>query len=218
SSNALTTVGNNLISHNDLDYGLSTAVLNGALWGGLSGAISGGIRGYQYAKEHGASPWSNKINGMEQKYGRLVKKGIHTQDDYSEYCYANVAEYADAGHGNHLTEEFINASNGAKGGDVSVLKEVSNDVKRMQSLLTIGADDWSTFAPNLSSEAIEVAGTIRGGSHWVNVIGAKSYRSLNWFSGGQTDVKLLRIWNPAGGTISYINLHSVSHFRLFYYR
>ena len=128
-----------------------------------------------------------------------------------------MAEYADAGHGNHLAEEFINANNGAKGGDVSVLKEVSNEVKRMQSLLTIDADDWSTFAPNLGSEAIEVAGTINGGSHWVNVIGSKSYRSLNWFGGGQTDVKLLRIWNPVGGTESYINLRSVSHFRLFYY-
>ena len=56
-----------------------------------------------------------------------------------------------------------------------------------------------------------------GGTHWVNVIGSKSYSALSWFGGGQADFKLLRIWNPIGGVTSYVNVFDVSHFRVFYY-
>ena len=216
-SNALTTIGNNLIAQKYWYDGVKASVLQGALWGGISGAVSGGIKGYQYAKEHNANPWTNKIIGSEEKYGKSVKTGVHTQLKPSEHCYGYVAEYADAGHGNHLAEEFIAANGGAPGGDVSILKDVSSGVQRLQRISSLGAKEWSSFVSNLGSESIEVAGTINSGTHWVNVIGAKSFSRLNWFGGGQADFKLLRIWNPIGGTTSYVNIFDVSHFRIFHY-
>ena len=60
---------------------------------------------------------------------------VSTQPDPSEHCSAYVAAYADAGHGNHLAEEFKAANHNNPGGDFRILEAVSKDAKfvsRMQ--------------------------------------------------------------------------------------
>ena len=84
-SNALTTIGNNLIAQKNWYDGVKASALQGALWGGISGAVSGGIKGYQYAKEHGADPWSNRLE--DNTFKADVKKGVSIQPDSQKECY-----------------------------------------------------------------------------------------------------------------------------------
>lgn len=94
-TSSLTTIGNNIISGKTWAAGLKSSALSGALWGAVSGAISGGIKGYKYAKDNKANPWTNEIDNTETTYDANLKSGVSTQPDPSKHCYAYSAEYAD---------------------------------------------------------------------------------------------------------------------------
>lgn len=183
--------------------------------GALFGAISGGIRGYNYAKERDANPWTNRIN--EKKFQASVKKGVATQPDPTKHCYAYSAEYADAGHGNHKAAEFITAHGNTDGGDVTILTKVSKDAKLIARYRTTDKlfDNVTSFGYNIESNFFEAAGTINDRAHWVNIIGIHSYDRISWFGGNISNHQLLRIWNPIGGNVSWINAAYVTNITIF---
>ena len=213
----LTTMGNNLLSGKPYNDNLNETFWQGASWGALSGAISGGIQGYRYAKQHGANPWTNRID--EKKYSAKVKTGVEAQTDPTKYCYAHTAEYADAGHGNHKAAEFIEASGNSDGGDFAVLGKVSKGAKNLAYFKTSGLvfKSIDNIGLNIENNVFEVAGTINDESHWVNVIGVHSYDSISWFGGNVSRHEYLRIWNPIGPETKWIDGALVTNIRIFKY-
>lgn len=218
-TSSLTTIGNNIISGKTWDAGLKSSALSGALWGAVSGAISGGIKGYKYAKDNKANPWTNKIDNTETTYDANIKSGVDAQPDPSKHCYAYSAEYADSGHGNHKAAEFVSAHNGADGGDVKILKDVSNAkfegrLSPEKALVRI-SENSDAFRNNV----IEMAGTITNDNmnHWVNIVGMSSNKNLSWFGGKIVNQFMFKIWNPIGGTISYRPSFELSNITVFRY-
>ena len=76
-------------------------------------------------------------------------------------------------------------------------------------------DESEAFKNNL----IEMAGTITndGRKHWVNIVGASSYKSLSWFGGKTVNQQVFKIWNPIGGAISHISTYNISDITVFNY-
>lgn len=218
-TSSLTTIGNNIISGKTWAAGLKSSALSGALWGAVSGAISGGIKGYKYAKDNKANPWTNEIDNTETTYDANLKSGVSTQPDPSKHCYAYSAEYADSGHGNHKAAEFVAAHGNRDGGDFRILKKVSKAEFRgyfdSEGAFGIIRDESEAFKNNL----IEMAGTITndGRKHWVNIVGASSYKSLSWFGGKTVNQQVFKIWNPIGGAISHISTYNISDITVFNY-
>ncbi len=218
-TSSLTTIGNNIISGKTWAAGLKSSALSGALWGAVSGAISGGIKGYKYAKDNKANPWTNEIDNTETTYDANLKSGVSTQPDPSKHCYAYSAEYADSGHGNHKAAEFVAAHGNRDGGDFRILKKVSKAEFRgyfdSEGAFGIIRDESEAFKNNL----IEMAGTITndGRKHWVNIVGALSYKSLSWFGGKTVNQQVFKIWNPIGGAISHISTYNISDITVFNY-
>ena len=64
-----------------------------------------------------------------------------------------------------------------------------------------------------------MAGTITndGRKHWVNIVGASSYKSLSWFGGQTVNQQVFKIWNPIGGAISHISTYNISDITVFNY-
>lgn len=179
--------------------------------GAFSGAVSGGIQGYKYAKEHGASPFTNKVKGGDVTFKRKVKTGIPPQKNPEEYCYAHSAAYADAGHGNHTVDKYIKAANGAKGYDVSVLTDVSPSVKCVDGgLFSEFSDNVVKLGLFLNNPDLEMMATISGdeNKHWVNIFKIVASEKMHLFGGGKSVVpSLIGYWDPATGltnTTTYI--------------
>lgn len=198
---------------------MKSSALSGALWGAVSGAISGGVKGYKYAKDNKANPWTNKIDNTETTYDANLKSGVDAQPDPSKHCYAYSAEYADSGHGNHKAAEFVSAHNGADGGDVKILKDVSNAkfegrLSPEKALVRI-SENSDAFRNNV----IEMAGTITNDNmnHWVNIVGMSSNKNLSWFGGKIVNQFMFKIWNPIGGAISYKPSFELSNITVFRY-
>ena len=204
-TSAVTTIGNNWIAGRDWNAGLKQAVIQGAVSGALSGAISGGIKGYQYAKERGANPWNNKVDGTTNTFERAVKEGIPIQDNQEAYCYANASAYADSGHGNHTVEEFIEANYYAEGGDVSALEKLSGAKVVGQGGMEEIRKDGFRISASLLNGRNEMLATIPGGEnkdHWVNIVKIVTLDRLNMFGGKTTIIpSSFSYWNPANGLV-----------------
>ena len=207
-TSTITTIGNNLVGGNKWDTGLKSAVGSALASGALLGAISGGIKGYASAKEKGANPWNNRIPGTEETKKTAVKEGIQIQVNDNEYCYAHASAYADAGHGNHTVEDFIIANDGAKGADVSKLKELSGAELVIQDSGGMTSKSLSEAMQVIENPRYELLGTISGGgslNHWVNIYEINTVNKIHWFGGGRyISVISLGIWNPANGKTSLI--------------
>ena len=216
-TNSLTTIGNNLLSHNKWDSGLKSAAINGALIGAVSGAISGGIRGYHYAKERGANPFTNRVKGTETAYERDIKQGIPNQNRSDEYCYAHASAYADAGHGNHSVEDFIAYNNNAKGADVSALEKLSGAKLVAQGDMSTLTSNTMKIGNGLFNPRLEMLATIPGGDnmdHWVNIYKITASSRLNLFGGGSSFTPIsLSYWDPATGSPNLTS--SVLFFKVF---
>lgn len=208
---------NNLIKGYDFGAGGWKSFKQGALSGALSGALGGGIEGYKYAEKHNANPWTNKILGSEHKYEATLKKGVAIQLDPTKHCYAYVAAYADAGHGNHKVADFIFAAKGGDGGDFAVLGAVSKEAKRVKGRYEIEKllEHVNNFGANIQSNIFEAAGTINQGSHWVNIIGISWYDRISWFGGKITTNHIFKIWDPIGGTTSLCSASAVTNITIF---
>ena len=193
---------NNIVSGENFNHNWKSTVLSGALWGAIGGAVSGAIQGYGFAKENGANPWTNKIEGTDQVYERAVKSGIPTQANPEEYCYAHASSYADAGHGNHSVNDFINANGGAKGADVSALQKLSGAQLVAQGDMGTLTNNVPGIGGPLLNPKMELLATIPGGdgmNHWVNVYKISTVTKLSSF-GGKTFTSIsIGYWNPATG-------------------
>lgn len=212
---------NNMISGRDFMYGAWAAARSGMISGAISGAVSGGIRGYKYAKENGANPWNNKVTDTEKQFAAKVKDGVSTQPDPSKHCYAYAAEYADAGHGNHKAGEFLAAYDNKNGGDFKILREVNPDAKLVKSYAEVDNNFFDSFFYNLGSNIqnnfYEAAATINNGTHWANIIGISSYDKISWFGGMTSHHYALKIWDPDGGIVSWINSSGITNLTVFRY-
>ena len=195
---------NNIVSGENFNHNWKSTVLSGALWGAIGGAVSGAIRGYSFAKENGANPWTNKIEGTDQVYERAVKSGIPTQTNPEEYCYAHSSAYADAGHGNHSVNDFIQANDGLKGSDVSALEKLSGAKLVAQGEMGELTKTAQSVGGALANPKMEILATIPGGdgkNHWVNVYKIVTATKLSSF-GGKTitgAITSIGYWNPATG-------------------
>lgn len=212
---------NNMISGSDFMHGAWAAARSGMISGAISGAVSGGIRGYKYAKENGANPWNNKVTDTEKQFAAKVKDGVSTQPDPSKHCYAYAAEYADAGHGNHKAGEFLAAHDNKNGGDFKILREVNPDAKLVKSYAEVDNNFFDSFFYNLGSNIqnnfYEAAATINNGTHWANIIGISSYDKISWFGGMTSHHYALKIWDPDGGIVSWINSSGITNLTVFRY-
>lgn len=212
---------NNLVSGNGFMDGAWAATRSGMISGAISGAVSGGIRGYKYAKENGVNPWNNKVESTERQYTADVKNGVSTQPDETKHCYAYVSEYADAGHGNHKSAEFIAANDYKDGGDVRILQKVNPNAKLIVAISNVDHNfyisKFDILGANIQNNIVEAAGTINNGTHWVNIIGISSCDKFSWFGGVTSTHFALKIWNPIGGTVSWIKSSSISDLRVFQY-
>ena len=214
-SSGATTVLNNWMTGNTWDSGLDRSLLSGAITGAITGAISGGVQGYKYAKEHGANPWNREIDGSEVKYETAVKEGVPIQEDPTEYCYANSAAYADAGHGNHSVEFFKKAGEYRKGWDVSVLKEAAASFENGGTMGDL-SKDFEQVGVLLQDSHYEMMGTIpseAGRQHWVNIFKIRAVSKLSMFGGGSSVAYTIGFWNPASGLTQTTS--SISYFKVY---
>ena len=215
-TSTITTIGNNLVGGNKWDTGLKSAVGSALASGALIGAISGGIKGYASAKEKGANPWTNRIDNTTKEYSADIKTGVNTQPDPTKHCYSYAAEY---GHGNHIAADFRAAIGNPDGGDFTVLGKVSNKAERIPGRFSANElfNDIDYYGSNIESNIIEAAGIIDN-SHWVNVIGFKSYDRLSMFGAHTIQKQLIRIWNPIGGISTYMNANSITNITMFLFK
>lgn len=218
-TSTITTIGNNLVGGNKWDTGLKSAVGSALASGALIGAISGGIKGYASAKEKGANPWTNRIDNTTKEYSADIKTGVNTQPDPTKHCYSYAAEYADSGHGNHIAADFRAAIGNPDGGDFTVLGKVSNKAERIPGRFSANElfNDIDYYGSNIESNIIEAAGIIDN-SHWVNVIGFKSYDRVSMFGAHTIQKQLIRIWNPIGGISTYMNANSITNITMFLFK
>lgn len=215
-SNLLLNGGNNLIAGNGFFDDWKGTTLNGMMSGAFSGAVSGGIQGYKYAKENGANPWTNKVNGSESEYKTDVKQGIPIQVNAEEGCYANSSAYADSGHGNHTVEEFLASNKYAAGGDVSALKDVANARLAEQGSMKDLIDNFSMMGGAIMNPNLEIMATIsglEGKSHWINIFKLSSFKSLRLFGGGVSNGYTISYWDPATGRTS--STSEINFFKVF---
>ena len=213
---------NNMISGSDFMHGAWAAARSGMISGAISGAVSGGIRGYKYAKENGANPWNNKVTDTEKQFAARIKDGVSTQPDPSKHCYGYAAEYADAGHGNHKAAEFIAANNNRDGGDFKILSRVNAAAKwvgpkKPEVDNNFFDSFFNNLGKNIQDSFYEAAATINNGTHWVNIIGISSYDRISWFGGMTSHHYALKIWDPDGGIVSWINSSGITNLTVFRY-
>ena len=72
----------------------------------------------------------------------------------------------------------------------------------------------NNFGTNIQNNVFEAAGPINAGSHWVNIIGISSEK-IRMFGGGKIIHPFLKIWNPIGGKVSWINASGVSNITVY---
>jgi len=208
-SSLLINGGNNLLNDGKFFDNWKSNLASGALGGAISGGISGGIRGYKYAKELGANPWTGDKTLSSKSYSANTKTGIQPQADQSKHCYSVTDEYASSGRENFTRTDFQQAAANTNNNIVPDGADPFEVYTAKTGKTAIGIANWDVVGKSLSDGSAEVMGVISqdGVNHTVNVVGYTVENKLRLFGGGIKQIlNSVKFWDPAYGTIT--NGHS----------
>ena len=208
-SSLLINGGNNLLNDGKFFDNWKSNLASGALGGAISGVISGGIRGYKYAKELGANPWTGDKTLSSKSYSANTKTGIQPQADQSKHCYSVTDEYASSGRENFTRTDFQQAAANTNNNIVPDGADPFEVYTAKTGKTAIGIANWDVVGKSLSDGSAEVMGVISqdGVNHTVNVVGYTVENKLRLFGGGIKQIlNSVKFWDPAYGTIT--NGHS----------
>ena len=194
------------ISNNKFDDYWS--VNAGLGWGGNNYGYSLGAS-YTFG-DNGGWSWSFGGNLVyeaeyinETTYSAQLKEGIPALSKPDGYCYADVLAYADAGHGNHDAQYFVNVEGGSYGADATVVAKKA-DLKvnwAGKPRLKDKAAAYENMGKHIQAgkECVGAIG-LESSNHWVNITSVTmADKSRVFGSGYKRVVKSTTIWNPIGG-------------------
>ena len=194
--------GNNLLNNGSFFDNWKSNLVSGVIGGTISGAIGGGIRGYKYAKELGANPWTGEKYINEKSYNAtFMKEGLPISNDTEKYCTARALEYADEGHQGRSASYFMSEIDKIStdgGADPEILaKKVGMSVDLAGKLNSAEQIDMIGEKLSQGKEIIVVSS-----KHSVNLRGLLVGDKLNLFGGGYTRTVIdSHIWDSLKGAV-----------------